>query len=69
MQSWTVKPATGRQLAEVYKLPYRVFLRHLKEIKHIIGKRIGYFYTVKQIIAIIEYLGPPPCKEVIYTRM
>jgi hypothetical protein len=68
MQTWMIKPSTARQLAEVYGVPYRVFQRHIKPIAHLIGKRIGYFYTVKQIMIIVENVGPPPFKEIIYPR-
>lgn len=69
MQKWIVKPCTLRELAELYKCPYKVFKRHLKPFKDVIGERNGYFYTIHQVMIIIEKLGPPPGDvEIIYPR-
>jgi hypothetical protein len=68
MKTWIVKPCTARELAELYEVSYRVFKGHLKRIDEEVGRRIGHFYTVKQVMTIIEHLGPPPNIEVIYSR-
>lgn len=66
MKTWTVKPATARELADLYEVSYHVFKSHIQPFKSEIGPRVGHFYTVKQVIIIIDLLGPPPDTDVIY---
>ena len=60
MKTWIVRPCTGRELADLYKVSYKVFRRHIKPIAEKIGYRNGHFYMINQVIMIIEFLGIPP---------
>lgn len=69
MKKWIVRPCTGRELAELYELSYKVFKRHLKPHLAKIGKRNGNFYLVNQVLAVLEAMGPPPGDvEIIFPR-
>ncbi|MFZ6009115.1 MAG: hypothetical protein ACOYXT_02110 [Bacteroidota bacterium] len=68
MKTWMVRPCTARQLAELYEVTYRIFKGHLKKIESKVGTRVGHYFTVNQVIIIIEELGPFPNVEIIYPR-
>ncbi|HEY8933885.1 MAG TPA: hypothetical protein VIM65_01640 [Cyclobacteriaceae bacterium] len=69
MKTWIVRPCTARELAQLYKVSYRVFLNHLKPHLDKIGERIGHFYMMKQVMIIIDILGSPPGDvDIIYPR-
>lgn len=68
MKSWSVRPATARELARLYQVSYHIFKSHLKPFADEIGRRIGHYYTVKQVIIIINKLGPPPEIDIDYPR-
>lgn len=63
MNPWNGGPCTARELAGFYKCTYRIFKGHLKRIEDEIGTRVGHYYTVKQVLMIIERLGPFPDSE------
>jgi len=68
-RQWFVRPCTGGELAKLYKVTYKVFLRHIRPILKKIGKRNGNYYMINQVLMIIEFLGKPPDKvEIIYPR-
>lgn len=69
MKTWFIRPCTVRELAELYKLSYKVFKRHLKPFLSEIGPRNGHYYMMNQVMKIIEFLGIPPGDvELVYPR-
>lgn len=66
MKSWSVKHATARELASLYQVSYHIFKSHVKPFTTEIGKRIGHYYTVNQVIIIIRKLGPPPDTDIAF---
>ncbi|HEY8936101.1 MAG TPA: hypothetical protein VIM65_12805 [Cyclobacteriaceae bacterium] len=60
MIEWVVKPCKARELAKLYQVSYKVFLRHLKPHLKEIGPRLGHFYMMHQVIMIIDIMGAPP---------
>lgn len=54
-----VYPASASDLAKLYKVDTRTFIRWLKKFDNIIGEKIGRYYNVKQVECIIECLGTP----------
>lgn len=57
----TIRPCSHKELANMYQMDKRTITRWLKPHQHLIGLRIGRFYTVKQVITIFEVLGLPDC--------
>lgn len=58
-----VRPYTVKELAELYCVTPHTIRAWLKPHRLRIGPRIGYFYTVKQVLIIFECIGPPPFSE------
>ncbi|NOT76432.1 MAG: hypothetical protein HOP08_16005 [Cyclobacteriaceae bacterium] len=54
-----VKAYTMQQLADCYHTSMWTLRRWLKPIQSDIGKRVGHFYTPKQVQKIIDHLGAP----------
>jgi hypothetical protein len=54
-----IKPCCHQTLAQAYGISSKVLHTHLKPIKALIGKRIGYFYTLEQLLIIMEKIGLP----------
>jgi len=67
MNTWHIKPSTIKDLSGLYGLTYHIFKKHIRPIERLIGKRIGYYYTIPQILLIFEFMGPPPLVNIIYT--
>jgi hypothetical protein len=65
-KTWTLQACTIKTLAEVYSVSLKVIKRHLALIATIIGKRIGHFYNVRQVLFIVNHLGIPPHIEIIF---
>ena len=69
MKTWNMKPATSKELAELYGMSYRVFKNHLDSLKPYIGIRIGSFLNIKQILIIFQHMGPPPFVNIQYSSI
>jgi hypothetical protein len=54
-----IKPCKHKVLAQAYGISNKVLHTHLKQVEKHIGKRIGHFYTLKQLLTIIEKIGMP----------
>ena len=54
-----VKPYTTKDLAPLYNMSTRTFLRNIEGIKDKLGARKGHFYSIKQVEIIIEHMGIP----------
>ena len=54
-----VRAYTLKQIASLYGVSNQTFKLWLKPFEKDIGKRIGHFYSVKQIEIIIDKLGTP----------
>ncbi|MFZ5554581.1 MAG: hypothetical protein ACOZCO_15785 [Bacteroidota bacterium] len=54
-----VKPYKLKELCEAYKMSPYTFKKHLKAFKDELGKRIGQYYTPKQVSLIISKMGIP----------
>ena len=54
-----VKPYNSTQLAELYGVSTMTFYRWMKPFKSQLGKRIGYYYQVRQVEKIFGLLGVP----------
>lgn len=66
MKTWVIQPCTTKHLAAIYDVSYKVFRGHLKPFLKEIGKKMGHYFTMKQVMLIIERLGIPPYVELIY---
>lgn len=66
MKTWILKPSLFKELAALYGYSERVFRKQLKAINDDIGKKSGYFYTIRQILIIFDKLGPPHKVHIIY---
>jgi len=53
------RPFTHKELAERYNVCWKTFHEWLKKHEHQVGKKMGHYFTPKQIKAIVELLGPP----------
>ncbi len=53
------RPYTHKQLAAMYGVSWVTFQNWMKLIEKKIGKKIGHFYTTKQVVAIFSNLGLP----------
>jgi hypothetical protein len=54
-----IKPYTTKDLAPLYNMSTRTFLRNIEGIKEKLGSRKGHFYSIKQVEIIIEHMGIP----------
>jgi hypothetical protein len=52
-------PRSIKELAVAYGVTRQIIRKWLLPIQGRIGQREGHFYTVAQMIVIIEHLGPP----------
>ena len=57
--SMPIRAYTLKQIASLYCVSKQTFKLWLKPFEKEIGKRIGHFYSVKQIKIILEKLGTP----------
>jgi uncharacterized Fe-S cluster-containing radical SAM superfamily protein len=55
----SIKPCTHKTFAQAYGISSKVLHRHLKQLQTQIGKRTGHFYTLMQLLIIIEKIGIP----------
>ncbi len=54
-----MRPYTNKELAAKYKSSERTFRRWMAELRPELGKRMGHFYTPRQVRIILEKLGSP----------
>ena len=66
MKTWTLKAATTKELAALYGMHRKAMARQFKYYESAVGKRVGYFWRVEQILALFENIGPPPFVRVAY---
>jgi len=66
MKNWILKPCLFKELAALYGLSTRVFRKHMRPIKELVGKPFGYFYTIRQILIVFDNLGPPHNVHIVY---
>lgn len=59
----TIRPCSHKELANMYQMDKRTITRWLKPHQHLIGNRIGRYYTVKQMTLIFDILGYPNCMD------
>ena len=55
----TIRPCTITELAEMYGVSLKTFRTWLQPHGHMIGKRLGRYYTTLQVRTIFERLGYP----------
>jgi len=67
MKNWQLKAATTKELASLYGMERKAMGRLFRHYESSIGKRIGYFWKVQQILLLIENIGPPPNVRVTYS--
>ncbi|NLR58817.1 hypothetical protein HGH93_11940 [Chitinophaga polysaccharea] len=51
---------TLKELADQYGVSRRIIRTWLSPFEAEIGPRLGYYYTVAQMLIIYEKIGPPP---------
>jgi hypothetical protein len=66
MKTWKIQPCTFKALAALYGMTEKVLRSQLKPFEHIIGKKLGHLYSVKQLITIFEVYSTPLNIDVIY---
>jgi hypothetical protein len=60
-----VKPYSPAELSKLYGVSKRTLRRWVSPLEKKVGKRIGQFYTVKQVEVLFKHLGLPYCLEII----
>jgi len=54
-----VRPYNMKELCNLYNLSYKVMSGTLQSFNDLLGKRRGYYFSVKQVEIIFEELGVP----------
>ena len=54
-----VKASTKKEMAAIYGVSVRTFNSWLKPFEEKVGEKRGRYYTVNQVVIIIEVLGLP----------
>ncbi len=54
-----IRSYSHKELAALYRVSWPTFQVWLKPFSDYIGKKVGYFYTIKQVEKIFESLGHP----------
>jgi transposase len=57
--TFSLKPYSVKQLAEIYGVSTKTFRRWLSPYKEEVGEKLGYFYTITQVQRILHFLGIP----------
>jgi hypothetical protein len=52
-----LKPCNHTALSKAYGISNKVLHTHVKPFKNVVGKRVGHFYTLEQLLIIVEKLG------------
>ncbi len=58
-QEFRIKPYSTLELSRIYGISYSTMKRWLKRIKERIGKKVGHYFSVKQIEVIVDEFGCP----------
>jgi len=58
-KEFVIHPYTHKELAGLYNVSRRTFLKWLKPFASDLGPRIGNFYTTRQVEIIFDKLGLP----------
>ena len=56
-----LKPSTKKELADLYEMKHRAFFSLFKPYEETIGKKMGRYYSTKQVELVFDCLGLPPC--------
>lgn len=56
-----IRPYSKRELAALYEVTPRSFFTLFKPHEEKIGKKLGRYYSTKQIEILFKELGLPPC--------
>jgi hypothetical protein len=56
-----IKPYTKKDLSVLYELSPRAFYTMFKPHEETVGKKLGRYYSVRQVETIFDKLGLPPC--------
>ena len=54
-----IRPYTHKELAALYKVSWLTLQRWLKPHEEMIGRKIGHFYTARQVETIFKLIGWP----------
>jgi hypothetical protein len=54
-----IRPYTTKQLAALYCVSTNTFCKWINRHKKSIGKKLGHFYSIQQVLVIFEKLGYP----------
>lgn len=68
METWIVKMSTQKDLCGLYGVSYKIIKQQLKPFEKELGQKRGNFFTVNQVLKIIELLGEPAGFEIIYPQ-
>jgi hypothetical protein len=66
MKRWGVKMCTYKDLCALYSVSYKIIKQQLKPFQKEIGEKHGNFFSIVQVLKIIELLGEPAEIEIIY---
>ena len=66
MKPWRIQPCTFKTRASLYEMTEKTLRNQLRPFAHLIGKKLGHLYSVKQLMIIFEVFSTPPNIEVIY---
>ena len=66
MKTWTVRMSTYKDLCALYGVSYKIIKQQLRPFENMIGKKHGNFFSINQVIRIMELLGEPSGVEIIY---
>ena len=58
-KAFELKPYNKKELAQLYPIPVRVLTKWLAAIEDKLGKPIGRFYNIEQVLLIIKTYGIP----------
>ena len=56
-----IRPYSKRELAALYEVSTRSFFTMFKPHEEKVGKKLGRYYSTKQIEILFHELGLPPC--------
>lgn len=66
MKTWRIKMCTYKDLCGLYEVSYKIIKQQLKPIEKELGIKHGNFFSINQVIKIIEFLGEPSNVEIVY---
>ncbi len=58
-ETFPIRAYSPKQLAQAYRCSMSTLRKWLKAFEDEIGPRIGHIYTPKQVLVIVQRLGPP----------